>query len=180
MDQSPKTNGSSDNLLKSKSFRTVQAILLLLLVITFAVYLVTLIADICVFHKQIGFLFLTIIIDVLAMTVIAIGIRGVALEIFYFVAAFAIVAAIVTTGQATTFAFRSPLLTTFNFLLDVSVTALGFWFSWMLYQDLLSRGGATVIPNICIVKKVNLEEDKDKEDTEEAKEEPKDEKTNAN
>jgi len=37
MDQSPKTNGSSDNLVKSKSFRTVQAVLLLLLVITFAV-----------------------------------------------------------------------------------------------------------------------------------------------
>lgn len=122
--------------------------------------MITFIADIAIYHNQIGFLFLTIIIDLLAMTILVIGIRGVALEIFHFVSAFAIVAAIVTIGHATTFAFRSPLLTTINFLLDVTITALGFLFSWMLYQDLLSKGGATVIPNICIVKKVNLEEDK--------------------
>jgi hypothetical protein len=94
------------------------------------------------------------------MTILGIGIRGVALEVFHFVAAFSIVAAIVTIGHATTFAFRSPLWTTFNFLLDVTITGLGFLFSWMLYQELLRRGGATVIPNICIVKKADLEEDK--------------------
>ncbi|CAG2102889.1 unnamed protein product [Medioppia subpectinata] len=136
------------------------------------VYLVTLIADIVVFNKQIGFLFLTLILDILALTIIAIGIRGVALEIFYFVAAFAMVAAVVTIGQATTFAFRSPLLTTTNFLLDLSITGLGFWFAWILYQDLLSRGGATVIPNICIVKKAE-EADAKSDGKVDAKDEPK-------
>jgi len=164
MDQTTGTDGSHDYLTKSKTFRYVQAFLLLLLVLTFTIYLVALIADIVLFHKQLGFLFLTIIIDVLALTVLGIGIRGVALEIFHFVAAFAIVAAIVTIGQTTTFAFRAPLLTTINFLLDLSITVLGSWFAWMLYQDLLSRGGATVIPNICIIKKANLDNEEEKKD----------------
>ncbi|XP_027196239.1 uncharacterized protein LOC113790738 isoform X2 [Dermatophagoides pteronyssinus] len=100
-----------------RCFRSVQAILLLFMIICFVFYMITFGIDIAKFMNDPPLLAATVIIDIIAMIFLVIGIRGVAFESFCMVLTFAIIFCLVTIAHGVTFLFRHPGLTGTNLVL---------------------------------------------------------------
>lgn len=90
--------------------------------------------DIAKLSNNLVYLLVSLAIDVLAMSFIVLGVRGVALEIWPYVLAFLVVVMLVTVGHGVTFLFRHPGLNTANFIFDLSLSLLALYYAILLYR----------------------------------------------
>ncbi|XP_075588950.1 uncharacterized protein LOC124496447 isoform X2 [Dermatophagoides farinae] len=100
-----------------RHFRSVQAVLLLFMVVCFVFYMITFGIDIAKFLNDPPLLAASLTIVIVAMIFLIIGIRGVAFESFCMVLSFTIIFFLITIAHGVTFIYRHPGLTATNLVL---------------------------------------------------------------
>lgn len=90
--------------------------------------------DIAKLSNNLAYLLISLGIDILAMGFIALGVRGVALEIWPYIICFIFVIVLVTVGHGVTFMFRIRSLNCANFVFDLVLSLIAIYYAAMLYR----------------------------------------------
>ena len=97
-------------------------------------YMITFGVDIAKQSNNWIYLLVSLIIDILAMSSIVLGVRGVALELWRFVLVFIVVIVLVTVSHTATFLFRHTGLNSANFFFDLTLSVFAIVYAVFLYR----------------------------------------------